>query len=222
MTTPLPYGQPVSLVVNGIRDQAVVPNHIAPDTTVQFIPVAPGTLDLGSAGTASLTTVLSNGVDMVATGRGTGSTNDQLSFYGQSFAGDFDIKLRLASFSASDIWAKAGLMARESLDPSSRFAATFAAPSMNGIGFESREFANSTPTPPSRTFPINFPESWLRLQRYGSNFVGYASYDGENWVYLGGVNLILPNIIHVGLAVFSHDTNATATARFRDLSRDRR
>ena len=49
--------------------------------------------------------------------------------------GDFDVAVRLASLGLSDVWAKAGLMARETMDPGARFAAALAAAGMNGDVF---------------------------------------------------------------------------------------
>ncbi|MEI9960371.1 MAG: hypothetical protein WDM76_04340 [Limisphaerales bacterium] len=48
----------------------------------------------------------------------------------QMRSGNFDVSVRVENLGLSDIFAKAGLMARETLDPGSRFAATTATPAM--------------------------------------------------------------------------------------------
>ncbi|HWH69109.1 MAG TPA: lamin tail domain-containing protein, partial [Candidatus Sulfotelmatobacter sp.] len=131
--------------------------------------------------------------------------------------GDFDICVRLAGLDWSDLWAEAGLMARETLDPGSRFAAALATPGLNGTSFQVRDPAYS-PAHSMGTFPANYPNTWLRLQRAGNIFSGYASYDGQIWTPLGSNSIAMPSQIHVGLAVSSHATNQATFAQFRDIA----
>src|SRR5437867_1688058 len=84
--------------------------------------------DVGSPGVAGSTTSTGNNFDVMGAGRDVGGTNDQFQFNYQQFAGDFDVKVRVQSLTPGDPWAKAGLMARESLTADSRYAATFATP----------------------------------------------------------------------------------------------
>ena len=67
------------------------------------------------------------------------------------------------------------------------------------------------------SFPATYPNTWLRLQRAGSNFTGYASLDGNTWSRLGGVALNASNTLYVGLAVTSRNSNQVTTAQFRDF-----
>src|SRR5204862_7771859 len=64
----------------------------------------------------------------------------------------------------------------------------------------------------------SYPNNWLRLKRIGGTFVGYRSTDGVNWVQIGTRSVSLPDTVYFGMAVTSHNTAATTTARFRDLS----
>jgi hypothetical protein len=215
-TEPLAYGSTYSLVINNVRDQAMIPNTIATNTTVS-ISVAPSfTQDVGSPPSPTVTTVVSNGLDIASLGRDIGGTKDQFNLNYQLCAGDFDICVRLAGLSLSDLWAKAGLMARETLDPGSRFAATLATPSMNGGSFEYRVATNATAAAYG-SFPGNYPDTWLRLQRFGSYLTGYSSYDGHIWSSLGGVYFTnLPAVLYVGLATTSHSADQRVVAQFRD------
>jgi fibronectin type 3 domain-containing protein len=63
-----------------------------------------------------------------------------------------------------------------------------------------------------------FPNNWIRLARVGNVFTGYRSTDGTNWTVIGSVTLALPSTVFFGLASTSHNTAATTTAQFRDLS----
>ena len=117
---------------------------------------------------------------MTTSGGGIGGTADQFSFDYQLLTGDFDLCTRLAGLSPSDPWAKAGLMARETLDAGSRFAAALATPAMSGSFFEWRDPANQPEHNAAGAFPPNYPNTWLRLKRAGNTFTGYASYDGPD------------------------------------------
>ncbi len=65
-------------------------------------------------------------------------------------------------------------------------------------------------------FPVNYPNTWLRLKRAGNIFVGFASRDGVRWTALGTVSNPLPSTLYLGMAVTSTDTGRTTTAEFRD------
>ena len=70
----------------------------------------------------------------------------------------------------------------------------------------------------SGSFPVNYPNTWLRLKRTGSVFTGFAGFDGRNWTQLGAASLALPATVYFGFAVSSHNPGQLATAAFRDFS----
>src|ERR1039458_9891445 len=127
-----------------------------------------------------------------------------------------DVAVRLAALGLSDVFAKAGLMARETLDPAGRFAASMATPAMNGNFFEWRDPAGGVSST-TGSFPANYPNTWLRLQRVGNVFNGYAGYDGQTWAQLGSATITMSNQVFLGFSVSSHGTNAVTTAQFRDI-----
>src|SRR6185436_11246866 len=102
-------------------------------------------------------------------------------------------------------------------DADSRFVASFATPTLAGCFFEHRTNTGGL-TAGSGSFPSGFPGMWLRLQRTGNLFSGFASQDGANWTTLGAVNIALSNRLYLGFAVSSHNTNQIATAQFRQFS----
>ena len=142
-----------------------------------------------------------------------GGTNDQFNFEYQLQTGDFDVEVCLAGLGLSDLWASASLMARASLDAGSPFAAALATPGMNGEFFADRPATNGLAVT-SGSFPVNYPHTWLRLNRSGSVFSGFGSYDGANWTPLGSATIAMPSQIYLGLAVASHNTNQPTTAQF--------
>src|SRR5439155_20708103 len=135
----------------------------------------------------------------------------------QLLVGDFNVKVRLAGLSLADVWTKAGLMARESLTAGSAFAAALATPGSGGVVFESRASTGAAAAS-SGYFPANYPNAWLRLQRAGNLFTGYAGLDGSAWTPLGSVSAVLPSSPLVGMVVSSHTNTVSTTAQFRDYA----
>ena len=216
-TSPLVYGSIYSVVINGVRDQATIPNTIATNTLVSFLATPYASQNVGSSAVMPAITVLTNGMNVTAAGTDLGGVADQFNFEYQLRSGDFDVSARLAGLGLSDLWAKAGLIARETLDPGSRFAASLATPGMNGTFFDYRDPAYS-PGVSVGNFPANYPNTWLRLKRAGNAFTSFASYDGQTWTQLGNVTISMPAQIYFGLAVSSRGATQTTTAQFRDVA----
>jgi hypothetical protein len=118
---------------------------------------------------------------------------------------------------AANAWSQAGLMAREDLTPGGRFAAALATPSISGAFWESRATTNGAATS-TGSFPVNYPNTWLRLQRAGNVFTGYAGFDGQNWATLGSTTLSFGTNIYFGLVASGYTTNALTAAAFRDVA----
>src|SRR5439155_18687732 len=214
LTTGQVEGVLYTLTVKGIYDQcgnsAIVPSQ-ATFLAVSYTPVA-----IGSPTPAGSSTAVTGGYN-VSGGGDIGGTSDQFQFTYQQRSGDFDLKVRLDSLTLADAWAEAGLVARESLDSGSRSAGALATPSISGCYFQSRSATNG-PSARSGSFLVAYPNTWLRLQRVGNQFTGYAGFDGQSWSLLGTVNLAMQPSVYFGFAVSSHNASQTATAAFRGLS----
>src|SRR5262249_5801389 len=206
-----------TLTVNGITDQCTGANLIAASSQASFVAAAYTSTDIGNPTPPGSTTGATGGYNLVAGGSDIGGTNDHFQFSYQQRTGDFDLKVRLDSLGLSDPWAKAGLMVRESTAPGSRFAAVLATPTVSGCLFESRAAVNG-PSSQAGSFPPNYPNTWLRLQRVGNQFTGSAGVDGQSWTTLGTVSLALPATVYFGFAASSHNSGQAATAACRDLS----
>jgi hypothetical protein len=217
ITPPLVANSNYFMVLNGIRDRATTPNTIATNTWVSFFtgPFTP--VAIGGATPAGSINGASGGFDVTGGGKLIGSGSDQFQFAYELLSGDFDIMTRLNAFSQTDSFAQAGLIAREDLTASGRFAAVLATPSLNGVSFESRS-AVAAGTSVSGNVRVNYPDLFLRLQRVGNQFTGYASYDGALWQQLGTIAIGMTNPIYFGMAVCSHTTNYAAIAQFRDIA----
>ncbi|HXB60623.1 MAG TPA: lamin tail domain-containing protein [Candidatus Acidoferrales bacterium] len=216
-TGPMTNGANYSIIINNVQDLMTLPDTIATNTTASFQALPYATLDIGNPAIASTTTIAGDGINVTASGSDFGGTNDQGNFSYQLYSGNFDVSVRVANLGLSDIFAKAGLMAREDLTVGGRFAAAMATPAMNGAFFEWRDPAYSTANT-AGSFPANYPNTWLRLARSGNAFTAYAGYDGQTWTELGSDTISMSNQVYLGFVVTSDNTNAATTAEFRDFS----
>jgi len=215
-TAPLTFDSTYTLTVNDVQDRAATPNTIAPNSQVTFAALDYLPTEIGGSSTPGSVRLATAGYDISAQGADIGQTADQCEFAHQTRVGDFDMQVRIESLDLSDLWAKAGLMVRESVAGNSRFVAVLATPGMNGCFMEYRDPSGGNAVS-AGSLPANFPDTWLRLQRIGNQFTTFGSYDGLTWTQLGAVTLDLPNTLLFGLAVSSHSAATPTTAKFRDL-----
>ena len=177
-------------------------------------------LDIGSPGVAGSVTQAGGGYDITAGGTNVYGASDQFTFNSQPITGDFDLRVRVAGLTLADTWSKAGLMARETLVANSRYAATFATPSASGAFFQYRTNSGAAAVN-NGAYPVNYPNTWLRLQRAGNLFTSSASLDGAAWYQLGSATIPMTTSAFVGMAVSASVTNGspvtTSTAQFRDF-----
>ncbi len=174
--------------------------------------------DVGGGSDGSLGAV-AGGYDISSRSRDIGGGSDQFHFGYEKRTGNFDVQVRLEGVTITDAFVHAGLMARSSTEAGSPFAATFASSALLGTFFESRATTNgsSSQVAPRVVLPVNYPQMYLRLRRSGSSFTGYASFDGNMWQQLGNATVTMPPEVLLGVALSSLNTNAVATARFRDI-----
>jgi hypothetical protein len=205
-----------TLTVNNVADQSHAANPIAPNSQAQFLASLYARVGIGNPALSGSQVPAGDGYNISAGGAAIGGTNDQFQLSYQLRTGDFDLEVRLDSLSLADAWSEAGLMAREDLSAGARFAATLATPTISGAFFESRGATNGA-AGLSGSFPVNYPNMWLRLKRAGNQFTGFGGFDGKNWTQLGSTSLALPSSIYFGFVVCSANTNQTVTAAFRDF-----
>jgi hypothetical protein len=118
----------------------------------------------------------------------------------------------------TDPYMTAGLVVRSGTEANAPFAGAFAGSASVGSFFRNRPSsgANASMTAPRDGYPVNYPQTWLRLRRDGASVSGFGSFDGTNWTALGSASLSMPSSVQVGLTVAGRDTNAVAVVRFRD------
>ena len=213
-TSPLAPGSTYTLTVNNLQD--ALGQSMAPNSQTNFSVISLTTASIGAVSPASTFANVAGGFNVSAGGADIGGTSDQFAFVYQTVIGNFDFKVRLQSLSLADVWSKGGLMARENLTVGSMFAAAFGSPSGVGSYFQSRATTAAAATS-GGSFPANYPNTWLRLQRTNNLFTGLASFDGENWSQLGSATINMSASVLLGLAVSSHTNGVLASAQFRDF-----
>jgi hypothetical protein len=188
--------------------------------------------DIGSPSIQGTFKTASSGIDMTAGGADIWGTKDEFNFAYIEKTGDFDFISRIENLSAANLYTKAGLMAREDLTPGCRhiYFQVFSDnnPRNNNNGgyeFQYRTMKDSLMKaiyPKSAKgapeFPVSYPNTWIRLQRTGNEFIGYYSSDGRSWKPYTTFTLDLPPKVFLGLAVTSHNTNHSVTAKFRNIA----
>lgn len=215
-TAGLTLGETYTLRLEGLMDRASTPNLIAPDTAVALLASAYAPLDVGGAQPPSFQVAQAAGYQVSGAGEGVGGVSDQFGFQYRQVSGDFDVRVQVTRLEGGDLWAQAGLMARESLEANSIFAATLTTPGAVGQFFLSRPNTGAKAVA-SGFMPPNYPYVWLRLQRAGNVFSGYTSFDGQQWSRLGSVTLGIGPTVYLGMVVASHVNGVLAAAEFKHL-----
>lgn len=209
-------GAPYTLTVNNVADQSASASTVTNNSQANFLASIYAGAGVGAPTPAGGQTPVANGINLSGGGADIGGASDQFQFSYVQRTGDFDVKVRVDSLSRADAWSEAGLLAREALTPGARAASVMATPSISGCYFQARGASNGATTL-TGSFPVNYPNTWLRLRRVGNAFTGYAGFDGQNWTQLGTATLTLPATVYFGFAVASHDAGQLATAAFRDF-----
>jgi regulation of enolase protein 1 (concanavalin A-like superfamily) len=187
------------------------------------------TCDIGSPRLNGAAKATETGWNITAGGTDIWEKSDQFHFVFKDFSGDFDVAIRVKSFTPAHLYSKAGLMIRENLKSDSAHLMFFVfaedAPRNNNLGAYEMQFrpiartdcqaicpAVRPPAPPE--FPAAFPNSWLRATRRGNQFSASASTDGIIWKLYGEKNLPLASTVKVGPALTSHNADVSAEAIF--------
>ncbi len=160
---------------------------------------------------------------IAATGADISGLNDEFRYAFKRLSGAGSISAQVVSVQNTDEWAKAGVMIRRTLDPSSPFAAAYITPG-NGCRFQGRlalggNVTSDTPvaTPEQRAITAPY---WVKIERDDAgSFNGYYSNDSVNWVAMSWnpQSVSMPSDVYIGLAVTSHNVNAACKAVFSDV-----
>ncbi|HON07843.1 MAG TPA: lamin tail domain-containing protein, partial [Verrucomicrobiota bacterium] len=213
----LSSGANYTVYATGISDCSSRSNTMQGWETTTFTAPSYTTTNINNALPIGSLSISGNKITISGGGGNIGGTADQFNFIYRQIDNDFDVRVRIESFQASDIWAKAGIMARETLDSGSKFASTLATPSLNGVFMSYRTTSNSQSVV-TGSYPLNYPYTYLRLKRTGNDFYSFASMDGKTWSSLGKINISMASRVYIGFAVSSAIQGSSASLIFQDFS----
>jgi hypothetical protein len=183
-----------------------------------FAAVPNSSVDIGGVGVAGSTTTANGVYTVSASGADIWGTQDEFRFVHAALNGDGEVTARVDSLSTWENWAKAGVMIRETLSPSSRFALATVSGG-HGVGFHYRSAAGVDAAQSGTADEVTRAPHWVRLRRAGNVFTAYASADGQTWRQLGSsVTIAMGANVYAGLALSSHANSALATAAFSNVA----
>jgi len=188
--------------------------------------------DIGNPDIAGSSQIQDNSIHISAGGADVWGVQDEFRFAYMEQTGDFDLVAQIESLTAPHLYTKAGLMAREDLSDNSRHIFFQVFPNNNprnknngGYEFQYRKekAGEMKAIYPAKfdgipEFPVNYPNTWIRLKRVGNNFTGFYSADGKNWKPYTTFTMEIAKKVYLGLAVTSHNSKAAATATFSNIS----
>src|SRR5581483_9568026 len=115
---------------------------------------------------------------------------------------------------ASDGWAKAGVMIRESLSAASANVSLLVSYT-NGLAFQQRAATGGATT---YLGAGGSAPRWVRLARTSAQITAAASIDGVTWTTIGTAAVSMASNIYAGLAVSSRQMYSLAQATFDNIS----
>lgn len=135
--------------------------------------------------------------------------NDSFGFLNDTENGDIEIIARIESLGSTNLWAKSGVMIRESLNANAANI-LIAITDSGRVIFQERASAGAiTSSQKTDIGTVTLPQ-WVRLKRHDDTFTGYYSSDGINWTKNGVATQTMSDTVYVGIAVTSSD-DAVAT-----------
>lgn len=188
--------------------------------------------DIGNPEIAGASRIEGNSISITAGGADVWGTRDEFRFVYVEQSGDFDFAARIADLTDPHLYTKAGLMAREELSDNCRHIFFQVFPNNNprnknngGYEFQYRKekAGEMKAIYPAKydgvpEFPVNYPNTWIRLKRTGNYFTGFYSADGKSWKPYTKFTMEIAKKVYLGLAVTSHNTKKAATATFSNIS----
>jgi len=171
--------------------------------------------DIGAVAASGRSSESGGTITVVGSGADIWDNADEFHFRNQTWTGDGEIIARVTSLTNTDGWAKAGLMFREALTPTSRHAFMAVTPGQGAV-FQRRVTIAGASSSTAGAWG-SASGKWIRLVRTGDTFNAYESTTGTNWSPLGSATIPLPATIYVGFAVTSHRDGILGTATFDNV-----
>jgi regulation of enolase protein 1 (concanavalin A-like superfamily) len=187
-------------------------------------------LDIGDAADKPGSTEISpdGTVTIVGAGHDIWDKADGFRYVYMPISGDFEAAVQITFFERVKQWAKAGLMARQSVDADSKNAiSTAAAGNVPGpdLGVQLTWRADKAGDTTELDYwdlggPTGFNDGeWVKIKRAGSDFSASWSKDGKTWVAdYASVKIEMTDPILIGLIVCSCDAALSCKSTFKSFT----
>jgi hypothetical protein len=146
------------------------------------------------------------------------NTADEFRYVFKRLTGDGSIIARVDSITNTNVWAKGGVMIRETLEPGARHAMVVVTPA-SGVAFQRRLTTDDVSVGTTEAGIV--APHWVKLTRTGDTLTAQHSADGVTWTdVVGGATsdtVVMGGTIYVGLALTSHAANVACTAVFSEV-----
>jgi hypothetical protein len=155
------------------------------------------------------------------TGSGTDiwNTADEFHYAYKTLTGAGSITARVNSVQNTNVWAKGGVMIRETMDAGSKHVFACVTPA-SGVAFQYRTDMDAAMTG-STEAGITAPH-WVKVERDAAgNFTASRSTNGTSWQSVANavpVNIPMTSNVYIGLALTSHDAALTSEAVFSNVT----
>ncbi len=159
-----------------------------------------------------------NAFTVASTGTDIWNNGDQFRFVYKTLSGNGSITARVDDQTASDPWAKAGVMIRESLDAGSKHASVVVTPG-NSCSQQYRTTTGGASASTDWTGTAVAAPYWVRVTRTNNTFKTETSPDGKTWTAQGPDQTItMVANVYIGLCVTSHTASAYTVADFSNVT----
>ena len=141
---------------------------------------------------------------------------DEFHFAYKMLSGSGSMAARVVSVDNTNVWAKAGVMIRESLNPDSSHAMMIITPG-SGASFQRRPGTGATSLNTDSAGIV--APYWVKIERsISGNFTGSISADGNTWTMVGTENIPMASNVYIGLALTAHNAAATCEGVFTNVT----
>ena len=173
-------------------------------------PASVGSFKEGPVGTYTIT---ASGADIWAVNS---VEADEFHFAYKMLTGAGSMVAKVLSVENTNVWAKAGVMIRESLNPDSAHSMMVITPGQ-GASFQRRPGTGQTSLNTDSAGIV--APYWVKIERdMAGNFTGYISANGTTWTLLGTEPIPMVANVYIGLAVTAHNAAATCEAVFSNVT----
>lgn len=172
--------------------------------------------DIGAVGTAGQSSYANGRFVLNGSGADIWGTADEFHFVKRALNGDCEIRARVPVQTATNGFAKAGLMIRDGSGEGAAHALISATPG-NGFNFQYRLSAGGACVNVAGPALNAAPNNWVRLTRTGSLISAFVSADGNAWTAAGTATIPMATPLG-GLAMTSHVDATLGAAVFDNVS----